>query len=313
MRITRKVAAQLTEVLEELRKELPPQELPSYQSWEARREKVRERLMKLPELVDKAAAMIDLQTGPGRPHSADLAKRTMLFLFARLMNKSNRDMEDLLVLFSPLFHMDVSYKSIERLYSDEQVKMVLHNLFLLLLQEEGASGHTAGDGTGYSMNVTRHYASDPKKRGKAYRYAFRLIDLQTGMYVGAGFSARSEMEAFREAMEMARSQEIKSIRLDKYYSSAKILRELEGIEVFVIPKKNLSRITLPWARILRRIASDPLGYLREYFQRNLSENGFSSDKGRFGWMVRQRREDRQRTALFSIALLHNLFYVRTTW
>lgn len=310
MRITRKTAAQLTELLEELRKELPP--LPSSsQGWESQRGKVRERLLKLPELVEKAAAMIQIQPSPGRPHKADLAKRTMLFLFVRLMGKSNRGTEDILALFGPFFGADLSYKGIERLYSDQDVKLVLHNLFLLLLQEEGVSGHTAGDGTGYGLNVSRHYASDPKKHGRAYRYAFRLIDIQTGMYVGVGFSARSEMEAFREAMGMARSRGIRSIRLDRYYSSARILRELEGIEVFVIPRKNLSRIGIPWFRILKRIASDPLAYLREYFQRNLSENGFSSDKPRFGWMVRQRREDRQRMALFSIALLHNVFYVRS--
>jgi len=310
MRMTRKVAAQLIDVLEDLRQELPSK--PRSGDWESKRVVVKERLRKLPDLVEKAAGMIQIVPGPGRPHTADLAKRTMLFLFARLMQKSNRDMEDLLVLFGPLFHLDVSYKSIERLYSDEDVKMVLHNLFLLLLQEEGVSGHTAGDGTGYGMSVTRHYSSDPRKHGRTYRYAFRLIDLQTGMYVGVGFSLQSEMEAFHEAMEMARPRGIKSIRLDRYYSSLKVLHKLAGMEIFVIPKKNLSRIGLPWARLLNRIASNPLAYLLEYFQRNLSENGFSSDKARFGWMVHQKREDRQRTALFSIAVLHNLFYVRAT-
>jgi len=44
--------------------------------------------------------------------------------------------------------------------------------------------------------------------------------------------------------------------------------------------------------------------------RNLSEAGFSAEKRRFGWTVRQRREDRQEAATFSIALLHNLFTVR---
>lgn len=71
---------------------------------------------------------------------ADLEKRVMLFLFARLMNKSNRDVEELLELFEPLFGIKVSYKTVERLYSDEEVMMVLHNLFILLLEEEGVSG-----------------------------------------------------------------------------------------------------------------------------------------------------------------------------
>ena len=52
------------------------------------------------------------------------------------MNKS-KDVEELLGLFKPL-GIKVSY-NIERFYSDGGVKMVLHNLFLLLLREEGVS------------------------------------------------------------------------------------------------------------------------------------------------------------------------------
>jgi len=92
----------------------------------------------------------------------------MLFLFTRLMNKSNRDVEDLLELFQPLFSFKVSYKSIERLYSDEEVKLVLHNLFLPLLQDEGVSGNFSGDGTGYSLAIEKHYRSNPKKKSKDY-------------------------------------------------------------------------------------------------------------------------------------------------
>lgn len=55
-------------------------------------------------------------------------------------------------MFEPLFGTKVSYKTIERLYSDEEVKLALHNLFILLLREEGVSGEFAGDGTGYKLN-----------------------------------------------------------------------------------------------------------------------------------------------------------------
>ena len=86
--------------------------------------------------------MIRIQKRVGRPKKVDLEKRVMLFLFARLMNKSNRDVEELLELFEPLFGFKVSYKTIERLYSDEEVKMALHNLFVLL-REEGVSSEFA--------------------------------------------------------------------------------------------------------------------------------------------------------------------------
>jgi len=42
----------------------------------------------------------------------------------------------------------------------------------------------------------------------------------------------------------------------------------------------------------------------------LEEEGVSGDKRRFGWVVRQKREDRREMALFAVGLLHNLFAVR---
>lgn len=306
----------LLEVLEEIREEFFRGEKSSYpfSEWERKREKVRERLRKLPEYVERAVGMIELEErAAGRPRKLDLAQRTMLFLLARLLNKSNRDVEEILELFEPLFGFNVSYKSVERLYSDEEVRLVLHNLFLLLLEEEGVSGSFAGDGTGYSLTVEKHYRKNPGKKGKDYRYVFRMIDLETGMYVGYGYSNKSEMEAFHQAMEVVEKFGIRvdSLSLDKYYSSRKVLERFgKETAVYVIPRKNLSKLGFEWARIIKRIAENPFTYLKRYFMRNLSEAGYSADKRRFGWTIRQRREDRQEMAMFSIALLHNVFATR---
>jgi len=127
----------------------------------------------------------------------------MLFLFARLMNKSNRDIEEVLELFELFFGFKVSYKYVERLYSNQEIRLVLHNLLQLLLEDERVSGRFAGDGTGCSLNVTRRYRSDPRKSGRDYRYVFQLIDVESGMYVGFGYSERSEMEAFRMGISLS--------------------------------------------------------------------------------------------------------------
>ena len=168
-------------VLDELVKEIRREEKEKYPyaEWERKRELVKKRLRKLPEYVREALAMIRIQKKAGRPEEVDLERRVMLFLFAGLMNRSNRDVEELLELFEPLFGLKVSYKTIERLYSDEEVKLALHNLFILLLREEGISGEFAGDGTGYSLTVTKHYRTNPKKKGKDFRYVFRIIDIDT--------------------------------------------------------------------------------------------------------------------------------------
>jgi transposase len=209
------------------------------------------------------------------------------------MSKSNRDVEELLELFEPLFGFKVSYKSVERLYSDEGVELALYNLFLLLLRDEGVSRNFAGDGTGYSLTVTKRYAGNPKKRSKDYRYVFRLIDIETGMYVGFGYSKKSEMEAFRKAMRMLEKFgiAIDAISLDKYYSSRKVLKLFgKRTAVYAIPKKNISKLGFEWARVVKRMVEDPVLFLEKYFMRNLSEAGFSADKRRFGWTIKQKRE-----------------------
>lgn len=316
MRITKKRVRELLEVLDDVREEYfkdRKKEYP-YSEWERKREVVKERLRNLPEYVKKAVENLWIEKEKrGRPEKLELEKKVLLFLFARLLSKSNRGTEEVLELFQPLFGFDVSYKYIERLYSDEEVKLVLHNLFLLLLKEEGISGNFSGDGSGYTLSVEKHYKTDPAKRGKKYLYVFKTIDLETGMYVAFGFSKVSEKDAFDKAMKMLRHNdiEINSISLDRYYSSRKVL-ELFGrkVSVFVIPKKNISKIGIKWSNIFRRIAEDPIAYLSRYFLRNLNESGFSSDKRRFGDLIRQRREDRQETALFSIAVLHNVYAIR---
>ncbi len=133
------------------------------------------------------------------------------------------------------------------------------------------------------------------------------------MYVGIGFSKISEMDAYNKAMLLMKKIgiEIDSISLDKYYSSRKVIEFFgRNVSVFVIPKKNIAEIGIRWSNIFRRIADNPIAFLSRYFMRNLSESAFSSDKRRFGDLIRQRRGDRQEMALFSIAVWHNIYAIR---
>jgi len=316
MRITPGMAQHLIEVLDEVKEECFQKEHTSYPfaAWEQKRERIKQRLRDLPRYVDQAASVVQfINPRSGRPKNLDVTKRTMLFLFTRLMNKSNRDIEELLVLFEPLFGFQVSYKYIERLYSDPEVRIVLHNLFILLLRDEGVSGDYAGDGTGYTLTVSRHYRTETAKHGHDFLYVFRVIDIDTGLYVACGYSNTSEMEAFHKAMGMLRQSgmPIDSMALDKYYSVRKVI-ELFGEEttLYLLPRKNIARVSVEWSRILRRAVEDPYLFLKGYYLRNLSESGFSADKRRFGGLIRQKREDRRETAMFSTTFLHNLFIAR---
>jgi transposase len=79
----------------------------------------------------------------------------------------------------------------------------------------------------------------------------------------------------------------------------------ETVSILLIPKQNMSKINA-WADILLRMTVTTIGFFLEYYNRNISENGFSSGKGKFERIVKQKRDGRHDIALFSNAFLHNL-------
>jgi transposase len=284
-----------------------------FSEWDKKREIVKRRLKRLPDAINKAVSSIRIKKKTGRPKKLNLSERTNLFLLIRTLNKSNRDSEYMVHLMKPLLGIDANYKAIERLYSDEMVQMAMHNLFVILLQDEKISGNLSGDGTGYSVMVSKHYASRINKSSKDYKYVFRVIDLDSGMYVAYGYSENSEMDAFKSAMASLSELglQVDSISLDRYYSSKRVLKLFDThTNVYVIPKKNIAHVTLEWYRVFKKWFADSHAFIRRYFQRNLNEAAFSSDKRRFGWIIRQVRTDRRIACANAIALLHNLFFIR---
>ena len=71
---------------------------------------------------------------------------------------------NMLAIFSMLSGIDVLYKTVERLYSDNETLMALHNLHVLILKKNGVKNSDAtGDGTGYSLTVKKNYESYAQK------------------------------------------------------------------------------------------------------------------------------------------------------
>ncbi|HIH22645.1 MAG: hypothetical protein A3A72_02390 [Deltaproteobacteria bacterium RIFCSPLOWO2_01_FULL_38_9] len=298
--------------------------------------RIKEAMKQLRPLVDEAVDTIQIAPAPGRPHELTLKQRVLLLLLHRLFGESNRMMTSMLAIFSVLSDIDVSYKTIERLYSDEEVDMALHNLHVLILKKKGVKDiDAAGDGTGYSLTISKHYATETQKRGErmkeaetqqpenkegktvqAFVYSFKLIDIKTRMYVAQGTSMKSEKEAYEKAMKMIASTDIKlnSIRLDRYYSCAYYFDGFSrDTKIYVIPKKKTRmRGNWNWKRTLIDFVKNTEGYLEQYYLRETSENGWSVDKRRFGWEIAQRRNDRIDTADFCTAIWHNLFEIGAT-
>jgi transposase len=286
--------------------------------------RIKKVMKQLNPIIDEATKNIKVLKKKGRHKSLSPKQKLTLILIKQLVGKSNRMMAYMIDIFSMMSRVDVSYKSVERLYSDEELYLAMSNLFALLLKKKGIEKIDAcGDATGFSLTIKKHYASHVQKlkdtskeqdvnEKKSFVYRFNIMDLSTKMYVCYGSSLKSEREAFDKAMQMLEDYEIKidSIRLDKYYSNPCYVDLFKESKGYIIPKKNakLGNGT-PWLKTMERFLNDTLGYLAEYYKRENSESGFSGDKKLLGWKVTQKREDRIDTALFCGTIWHNLLFL----
>jgi len=328
-RHVRAVTEMLDDIVKEYKLEVPKRER-DWRTYEQRlMVRIKGAIGELEPLVEEATGSITVVKAQrrGRKPELTLKQKTILLLLKRLFDRSNREMSTQLMAFSMLTGIEVSYKTVERLYSDEEVLLALQNLHALILRKKRVvDPDCSGDGTGYSLTVRKHYATevqklrDGERAAKKYSkkmqfiYSFTLMDLDTRMYIGYGTSFRSERDAFLKAIEMAKAVGIGSMRLDQYFSGQSCVelfkREFGDVTMYLIPKKNATaRGPWEWKQMLKRFVEDPKGYLREYYRRNQSESGISEDKRRFGWRIAQRREDRVDTAVFCAALWHNLFWL----
>lgn len=325
----------LDDIIKEYKEEHPEKE----RNWRTYEQRVAERLKtafrELKPLVHEAASSIKFVSGEtrGAKPILNVEQRTLAVLIKHIIGKSNRNMAAMFVIFSLLSDIDVSYKTVERFYSDPEVIAVLYNLHMLILKKKGVKEiDGSGDGTGYSLTIKTHYASAAQKLKDKVKYAdtqsdkcqkktlfvysFNLIDIKTRMYVGFGTSFKSEKDAFEKALWMAKETgiPIKSVRLDKYYSAEAYVKICQGylgkVKTFIIPKSNIATLGVgDWSRMVYDFAENTQGFLEEYFQRNQSESGISEDKKRTGWRLGQKRPDRIDTANILTSVWHNLYWL----
>ena len=280
-------------------------------------QRIRHAAAELYSAVKSASSILFSPDHMGRPPKVTPEQKVVILLLKEIFSLSNRKMSGLLSLFGPLTDIDICYKTVERAYSALPVRLIIHNMFILIAS--GAGGNLTGDGTGYSLSITRHYRSmrengncikaNPDHR--LFAYAFSILDLDTKLYVAYGVSMKSEKDAYREALRMLDStvRDVESIRLDQYYGSQSTLYDFsEGTKVFVIPRNNTTIRGPPaWKELIGRLMDAPMEFLSEYYRRENSESQFSADKRTTGWRIQQRREDRIRTAAMCKGTWHNLF------
>jgi len=336
MKVTNKELGQTLKILDEIIEDYKEQSIPKKRNWRTSEQLFAVRLQKafteLKPLIQEVISNLRIvkTENKGRKSIITLEQKALLILLKHLISKSNRNMSVMLMVFSWLTNISVSYKTIERLYSDEEVVLVLNNLYFLILKKKGiTNSDSGGDGTGYSLSIKENYCAEAQKlkdkakgindkeyKKKKFVYSFTLMDLKTRMYIAFGTSFKSEKDAFDKAMKILEETGINlnSVRLDRYYS-AQIYAEFfakkfSDINIYFIPKKNAT-IRGPWAwkRMIFSFVTDPYTYLEEYYQRNQSESSHSEDKKRTGWKLGQKREDRIETANTLTVLWHNLCWL----
>ncbi|HEX7628244.1 MAG TPA: hypothetical protein VF354_04910 [Candidatus Methanoperedens sp.] len=117
--------------------------------------RVKGAIRNLEPQIDKVTN-IEPHIGTGRPQELDLKQSLTILLVKELIGKSNRSMASMLDLFCLLSGIDVSYKKVERLYSNYDVSLAILNLHLLIMEEKGVKKINAcGDGTGYSLSIKK--------------------------------------------------------------------------------------------------------------------------------------------------------------
>lgn len=319
----RKRVKELDNLIEAYKKDHPKQKRNDAEYEREFKRRFKKAIRNLDKLISESIRRLDIYYRNKDRHSFSLKKRIRLILIKELTEKGNRKTADTIDLFSMLCGTDISYKTVERLYSDELLQLCLFNLLILSLEKRGVKNiDVCGDATGYSLTISKHYSSyvrklkDKAKDGeltkRAFVYNFTLMDLESKMYICYGSSLKSEKEAFDKAMQMLRFIDIKmnSIRLDRYYSCAAYVNQFSDSKVYIIPKKNVTlEQGAKWTETLGDFLCNTMKYLEEYFKRNNSESGWASDKKMFGWKISQKRYDRIDVRLFVRTVWHNLLLI----
>jgi len=319
----RKRVKDLKKIIKKYKKEHPKKDR-NYAEYERKfKRRLKKAIRNLDKLISESIRRMKIFYRNKDRHSLSLRKRIRLILVKELTEKGNRKTANTLELFSMLGGTDISYKTVERLYSDSILELALFNLLILSLKKRGVKEIDAcGDATGYSLTITQHYSSYVKKlkdkakeqnsNKKLFVYNFALMDLKRKMYICFGSSLKSEKEAFDKAMQMLRNVDvkIKSIRLDRYYSCPVYVNQFRESKVYIIPKKTVNlEHGAKWTETMGEFLFDTVKYLEEYFKRNNSESGWASDKKMFGWKISQKRYDRMDMALFVRMVWHNLILI----
>ena len=112
-------------LLEEYKKNHPQKEI-NYSEYEKEfKFRFQKAMRELPLMIEKAILNLHFYRGRGDKPSLKIDQKLRLLLISQLAGKSNRMMAYMTKLFAVITGIDRSYKTIERLYSDNEVEIAL--------------------------------------------------------------------------------------------------------------------------------------------------------------------------------------------
>ena len=143
MKITTNDVRSVVKLLDEIIEEYSEEKSMKKRDWRTYEQQLAYRMRIAMELlhplVMQATESIEIiKSEPrGRKPNLTIPQKVELLLIKHFIEKSNREMANMLVIFSILSGINTSYKSVVRLYSDEKVFMALLNLHSLILKKKG--------------------------------------------------------------------------------------------------------------------------------------------------------------------------------
>ena len=133
----RKRVKDLKKIIKKYKKEHPKKDR-NYAEYERKfKRRLKKAIRNLDKLISESIRRMKIFYRNKDRHSLSLRKRIRLILVKELTEKGNRKTANTLELFSMLGGTDISYKTVERLYSDSILELALFNLLILSLKKRG--------------------------------------------------------------------------------------------------------------------------------------------------------------------------------
>ena len=292
----------------------------------AQTSEINDVLLLIRDIANQAAYNLNLppdpteQKGPGRPKYSpvDGAKIVML---AQYFGLSNRVAQGYMLLFKEKigFTTVYSYKTIERAYSDIEVRQILEEVFELTNVPVQDLEHEFGpDATGLATSSKKNYESDRVKdqTSKGYEKILVMVGLKYKIISSFKYASKptDHESPYFEALLSETAKRYGRVDLvagDSAYLSRVNCDLVTGVGAVprFYPKKGSTlrqKGSVAWRRMFEDLVADPQKWLEDYHERSNVEGCFSTLKRDNPLPLRKQLDERRQQEAFSRACNLNI-------